>query len=126
MNGNGAGACGGNEGGGEVNGTNVSQDFVGGDVISNTTATTIVTTALSSQWTAARIARLAARGWMYYRYYGRGIKDDNDECNGDDEDNGDNNDDNDNGGVKRRHDDDDNDYNNIKNIDGWERRRRRP
>ena len=92
MNGNGAGACGGDEGGGEGNGTNVSQDFVGGELISNTTATTIVTTALSSQWTADRNARLAAGGWMYYRYYGRGIEDDDDgdECDGNDDYDGNN------------------------------------
>ena len=122
VNGNGAGACGGDEGGGEGNGTNISQDFVGEELISNTTAKTIVTTALSSQWTAVGNARLAAGGWMYYRYYGHGIKDNggDDECDGDDDENGDNDGDNDNGGVKRRHNDDDN-YNNIENIDGWER-----
>ena len=42
VNGNGAGACGDDEGGSEGNGTNVSQDFIGGELISNTTATTMV------------------------------------------------------------------------------------
>ena len=86
-NGNGTGACVGDEGGGEGKGPNVSKDFVGGELISNTTVTTIVTTALSSQWTAAGNARLAAGGWMYYRYYGCGIddNDDGDECDGNDD-----------------------------------------
>ena len=54
---------------------------------------------------------------MYYRYYGRGINndDDCDECDGNDDDDG---------GVKRQHDDED--YNDIENIDRWERRCRRP
>ena len=126
MNGNGAGACGGDEGGGEGNGPNVSEDFVRGELISNTNATTIVTTALLSQWTASGNAHLAAGGWMYYRYYGRGIDNGNkcDKCDGDDDDDGDNDDENDDGGVKRQNDDDD--YNDIKNIDRWERRRRQP